>query len=287
MAIVLRRIIKAHEGRVMPPHGNGSEEMEEGQESKRAAEHKEERKKKQETRGVEQQEQPPSSDLPDHVLRHCTRFPCKVKRSRDDLYAVEAVGTGSRMVTLEAFMDFWYNKRSEFVAWRALYKRSAETEHDYTKIKLDWESAKIVAGRPYVNPCELISGPLFRVVGCRCSEGKASAPSFFCSSLVASLYTKFNLLNGDLTPRDITPGDFGDDGAQTSVVKHMASGWTLGSVVYVRYPKRKIFPKRLLRLLSMRDDVNLGGDVEEGNGRGNPLTLAKVGEDSKNESGGV
>jgi len=149
MAIVLRRLVRVNSSSADKDNNvNGKEKGEQ----KWASSSQEREGGAQENGGEEKQN---DDVLPDHVLQHCTRFPCKVKRSKDDLYAVEAVGTGSRMVTLETFMDFWYNKRSEFVAWRPLYKRylrhkrSTETGSKDT-IKLDYESAKIVAGRPYV-----------------------------------------------------------------------------------------------------------------------------------------
>jgi len=57
----------------------------------------------------------------------------------------------------------------------------------------------------------------------------------------------------------------------------MANGWTLGSVVYVRYQRRKIFPRRLLRLLSIR-----GGDIEANGDQETRFNMKKVADDVTN-----
>ena len=53
-----------------------------------------------------------------HALHeHEKRFPLKIPTSPSGLYVIEAVGSGTRMVTIESFFDFWCRRRREKVAW--------------------------------------------------------------------------------------------------------------------------------------------------------------------------
>uniref|UniRef100_A0A7S3YRA6 Uncharacterized protein n=1 Tax=Lotharella globosa TaxID=91324 RepID=A0A7S3YRA6_9EUKA len=201
-------------------------------------------------------------DIPAKHIEHCKKYQVKVPRSKNKLYVVEAVGTGTRMVTLEKFMAFWHDRRYEYVAWRPLYCKNAEADHH--PFYLGYDSAKILAGRPYVNFWGLLKGPFFRAVGC--CETDRQPLSFFCSSMAGRIYSELRILKPEIDPQidlqTLTPGDFGDDGAQTAVVEQMRDPWTLGSVVYLGMPKRPRTLRFMQRLFSVAnvEPADLGAD---------------------------
>ena len=199
--------------------------------------------------GVEAYSPPPAAEA------HCQKRPCKIPFSRYGVYVVEAVGSGSRLLSVEKFMDTWYLSKREFVAWRPLYRKSQDGKVTQD-LKMDMKLALKLAGHPYVTPCELITGPFFRARARRCCCGGDDVEMlpFFCSSLVGLVYSHYGLFDTDW--KKLTPGDFGDDGAQTSVVNTMRDGWSLGTPLYLSKRKKPLMQRIRATFAAMIDFRN-------------------------------
>ena len=137
-----------------------------------------------------------------------------MRRSTCGVYAIEAIGTGTRMMPLERFFKFWWRNRRERIAWRPLYCVSStpEKRHDLT-----FQAGIDLVGQRYVSLLELILVAIRTNLTSRPDSNyedlsKTVRRRFFCSEFTTAALKRMKLIEEkSIVDGHVQPGDYGSD----------------------------------------------------------------------------
>lgn len=163
-----------------------------------------------------------------------------MRRSPSDLYVVEAIGTGTRMMTIERFFKFWWKTKRERVAWRPLYSLSSERRKRPT---LTFQSAMDLFGQKYVDILSLVLVALRIATSTHPEYDRASKLDdlsrmtrrrFFCSEFATAVLKRMDVVDTDVVlDAHVQPGDFGSDYGAYPMNNLLKDEWQFAELVYV------------------------------------------------------
>ena len=163
------------------------------------------------------------------------------------VYVLETVGVGSRLVSVDRWMDTWFRRRRERVAWRPLLHvppsestRAAAGGARPRVEGLDLAAVRKYAGRPYAFGLALLLGGMRWGGGSdggggdeHRAAGKVRVRAHYCTTLVAQFLCDAGVLRPDVEPFRMVPRDFGDDTSRYGAERCLAAPWHLGPIVYL------------------------------------------------------
>jgi hypothetical protein len=165
---------------------------------------------------------------PAAVVAHQQKYPLHIPSSPTGTYVVEAVGSGSRMVTLQKFMQTWYTRRGECVAWRPLFSVVPDSRPKFTL-----ELSRPYIGKPYPNWCGIGLSAFRRSRGENLKRLKHMRGSYFCSNFAAAVQQSLGILNAEVSPDSFLPDDFADESSHLSVNTYLLRSWVFGRIILI------------------------------------------------------
>jgi hypothetical protein len=168
------------------------------------------------------------------LFEHEKRFPLKIPTSPSGLYVIEAVGSGTRMTTIESFFDFWCRRRREKVAWRPLIS----TTFPSIELALHLDDVSDLVAKVYPPLCKILSNAMetstlcsTKQPGCCCcyQEKRKRSQPYFCSSFVAVALREMDVLGPGwdkaVDRAHVVPSDFADDSRANAIIGHFKDNW--------------------------------------------------------------
>jgi hypothetical protein len=157
-----------------------------------------------------------------------------MRRSDIGIYAIEAIGSGTRMMPLERFFKFWWRHRRERIAWRPLYCVSGSP---IKRPELTFQAGIDLVGQRYVNLLELVLVAIRTNLTSRPESSYEDLSMtvrrrFFCSEFTTAALKRMKLIEEkSIIDGHVQPGDYGSDYGEYAVNNFLEGNWQFAELV--------------------------------------------------------